>query len=287
MSRSAAPFATLLAVGLVAAGLATPAQAWPFGRRDPAPAQSEAAPAAAPSESAAAPARRPATAAERAQAQRLDPLARAVFWGREVEVSPQDVEARLALARTLRELRRFEEAAQNAQQALVIDPTNVEAMLETGRIHIDRGQAFYAIAPLEQAQAQRPDDWRIPSTLGVAYEQVSRFGDARAAWAQALALSPENPAVLTNLALSHAAAGQPAEAEALLRRAVTQPGATIQMRQNLALVLGLQGRLPEAEQIIRRDLPPEMAERNLEWLRRASASSPSRAGAWDRLREGG
>ncbi len=39
------------------------------------------------------------------------------------------------------------------------------------------------------------------------------------------------------------------------------------MRQNLALVLGLQGRTAEAEQIIRRDLPPELAERNLQWLR--------------------
>ena len=283
MSRSAAPFATVLAAGLIAAGAATPAQAWPFGRRDQAEApaaEAAAAPAAQGTE------RRRATAAERAQAARLDPLARAVFWGREVEVAPQDVEAHLGMARTLRELRRFEEAVQSAQTVLIIDPANTEAMLELGRAHIDRGQAFYAIAPLEQARGLQPDDWRIVSTLGVAYEQVSRFEEARAAWTAALALSPENPAVLTNLALSHAAAGDATQAEALLRRAVAQPGATIQMRQNLALVLGLQGRIAEAEQIIRRDLPPELAERNLEWLRRASADTAARPRTWDSLRAG-
>lgn len=286
MSRSLAPFATVLAAGLIVAGAAGPAEAFPFGRRggDGTPAAQAPATTPAPASTPAAP--RPAGAEQRAQAERLDPLARAVFWSREVEIAPNDVAARLALARTLRELRRFEEAAQNAQQALVIDPGNVEAMMELGRIHIGRGQAFYAIAPLEQARALRPNDWRIPSALGVAYEQVSRFEDARAAWAEALALSPENPAVLTNLALSYAAAGDAAQAEALLRRAVAQPGATVQMRQNLALVLGLQGRLPEAEQIIRRDLPPEMAEQNLQWLRRVSAGGMTRR-TWDQLREGG
>lgn len=287
MSRSAAPFATVLAAGLVAASVATPAHAWPFGRRDRPEAAAET-PAASPAASPAADAgaRRPASAEQRAQAERLDPLARAVFWGREVEIAPQDVSAHLGLARTLRQLRRFDESVQSAQQALVIDPGNVEAMVEMGRAHIDRGQAFYAIAPLEQARAARPGDWRIVSTLGVAYEQVSRFDEARAAWTQALALSPDNPAVLTNLALSHAAGGDPVQAETLLRRAVAQPGATIQMRQNLALVLGLQGRIAEAEQLIRRDLPPELAERNLQWLRQASTGAGGSARTWDSLRSG-
>ena len=60
-------------------------------------------------------------------------------------------------------------------------------------------------------------------------------------------------------------------AEGLLRRAVAQPGATIKMRLNLALALGIQGKMSEAEQIIRRDLPPEVADRNLLWLRNKTA----------------
>ncbi|MBN8247106.1 MAG: serine/threonine protein kinase [Verrucomicrobia bacterium] len=51
---------------------------------------------------------------------------------------------------------------------------------------------------------------------------------------------------------------------------------------SLALVLGVQGKMAEAEQILRRDLPPELAEANLQWLRdrtdsRAQASVPATA----------
>ena len=42
------------------------------------------------------------------------------------------------------------------------------------------------------------------------------------------------------------------------------------MRQNLALILGLEGKLAEAERLERQDLPPELAEANMAYLRAAS-----------------
>ncbi len=212
-------------------------------------------------------ARHPASAEERAAYGRLDPLARSVFWSRETEINPADPVAGVKLAEALRQLGQHEQAAQTAQQVLVSQPANVDAMLELGRAHIARGQAFYGIGALEQARALAPRDWRPLSLLGVAYQQVRRAEDARAAWNAALALSPDNPEVLTNAAMAQATGGDAAGAETLLRRAVAQPAATLQMRLNLAMVLGLQGKTGEAEQIIRRDLPPEMADRNLAWLR--------------------
>ena len=164
-----------------------------------------------------------------------------------------------------------------AQQTLVSQPANIAAMLELGRAHIARGQAFYGIAPLEQARALAPGDWRPLSLLGVAYQQVRRVDDARAAWNEGLRLSPDNPEILTNAAVALTTEGNAPAAEALLRRAVAQPGATLKMRQNLALVLGLQGRVAEAEQIIRRDLPPEAADRNLQWLRDKTAPASATA----------
>ena len=289
MSRKGPAYATVL--GLVALGLAAPAQAqiWPFGRdRDEAPANTaETTQPTTPTAPAQA-SRQPASAEQRAQAARLDPLARAVFWANEVTIAPTDVAAHLQLARAQRELRRFEEAATSSQQALILDPSSRDGQMELARVHIARGQAFYAIAPLEQARAAHPNDWEVASLLGVALDQVSRFDEARAAWAQALALSPENPAVLTNMAMSLAGAGQAAEAEALLRRAIARPGATLQMRVNLALMIGLQGRVAEAEAMLRRDLPPEMVEQNLSWLRRTSSTtpSPSSGRTWDALRGG-
>jgi Flp pilus assembly protein TadD len=211
--------------------------------------------------------RQPASAEERAAYNRLDPLARSVFWSREMEVNPLDPVAGVELAEALRQLGQHEQAAQTARQVLTLQPTNIEAMLEVGRAEIARGQAFYGIAPLEQARDLAPNDWRPLSLLGVAYQQVRRAEDAHAAWHSALAISPDNPNILTNAGMALATSGDAAGAEAMLRRAVAQPTATLQMRLNLAMTLGLQGKMSEAEQIIRRDLPPEAAERNLQWLR--------------------
>lgn len=237
--------------------------------------------------------RTPASAEERAAYGRLDPLARSVFWSREAEINPADPVAGVKLAEALRQMGQHDQAATVAQQVLVTQPQNVDAMLEIGRAHIARGQAFYGIASLEQARALAPGDWRPLSLLGVAYQQVRRPDDARAAWNEALRLSPDNAEVMNNAAMAQMTGGDPTGAETLLRRAVAQPGASLQMRLNLAMALGLQGRLPEAEQIIRRDLPPEAAERNLEWLRSqirpataetaSDAASPAFVRTWSSL----
>ena len=175
MSRKGPAYATVL--GLVALGLAAPAQAqiWPFGRdRDEAPAEpAETTQPTTPTAPAQA-SRQPASAEQRAQAARLDPLARAVFWANEVTIAPTDVAAHLQLARAQRELRRFEEAATSSQQALILDPSSRDGQMELARVHIARGQAFYAIAPLEQARAAHPNDWEVASlSLGWAARACS------------------------------------------------------------------------------------------------------------------
>lgn len=267
MSRTTARIAT---IGLLLAGLALPALA-----------QTPAAPAAAPA------GRQAAAADVRAAYDRADPLARQIFWSDQAEIDPMDPVAGVKAAQALRELGRFDQAAEMAGKVLLMQPTNVEAMLEAGRAHIARGQAFYGIAALEGARNARPDDWRAWSLLGAAYEQVRRADDARAAWAQALALSPDNPDVLSNMAISAMTRGDTAGAEPLLRRAAAQPGASLKVRLNLAMVLGLTGNLAEAEQILRRDLPPEAADRNLAWLReRTGGTGVDQARTWGSLQGG-
>jgi Flp pilus assembly protein TadD len=235
-------------------------------------------------------ARRPATAEVRAAYERTDALSRQIFWSDQAEIDPMDPVAGVRAAQALRELGRFDQAAEMAGRVLVVQPGNVEAMLEAGRAHIARGQAFYGIAALEGARDARPGDWRAWSLLGAAYEQVRRADDARAAWAQALAISPDNPDVLSNMAISAMTRGDAAGAEPLLRRAAAQPGASLKVRLNLAMVLGLTGKLGEAEQMLRRDLPPEAADRNLAWLRDRAGGSAGGGGdpgrTWGSLQGG-
>ena len=266
MCRNLALTATALALVLAAPGLAS-AKA-----KDTAE-TAAAAPAAAP---APAPPRK-ATADQRAQAERLEPLARAAFWAHELEIDPKDAEAGVRLSAALRGLGRTDEAAQAAQSVLVLDPANRAALFELARAYIAAGNGFYAIEPLTRLQSADAKDWRPWSLIGVAYDQVQRPADAEAAWRQALVLSPNNPAVLSNLALHDAARGDTAQAETLLRQAAAQPGATVQIRQNLALILGLQGKLAEAETLTRQDLPPDVADNNLAYLRAARAGDAAPA----------
>lgn len=234
-------------------------------------------PAQSPSPAAAAPARKPADAATRASYDRADALSRSVFWSNEQQINPMDPVAGVRMAQALREMGQFDQAAETAQNVLTVQPANLEAMLEVGRAHIARGQAFYGIATLEQARAAAPRDWRPLSLLGVAYQQVRRPDDAKAAWTEALRLSPDNPDVLTNAAIARMGEGDAASAEILLRRAAAQPTATLKVRQNLALSLGLQGKTAEAEAILRRDLPPEAADANLRWLAERTAAASAAA----------
>lgn len=227
---------------------------------------------------------RKASPQDRAMAQRLDPLARAAFWAKEIQIDGRDAQAGVGLSQALRTLGNYEEALEAAQRILVVEPKNVEALLEVARSQIGRGQGFYAIDPARQAQALAPQDWRPVTLLAVAYELASRSEEAAAAHQSALKLAPENPTVLTNYALYLAGHGDSARAEAILREAAAKPGAEIAVRQNLALILGLEGRLDEAERLARQDLPPEVVESNMAYLRNASA--PSQQRSWDAVRQG-
>jgi Flp pilus assembly protein TadD len=278
-------------LALLASVIALPLAAPAFAGDGPAPVAAAPAPAAATASAATQPAAKPvtprpapakATPEQRAEAERLDPLARAAFWAREVDVDPQDIDAHLKLAKALRALGRFEEAGANADQALVMAPNNYEALLESARARVAANEGFYAIDAAERAEALQPRDWRPVSLLAVALEQTDRDSEALAAHQKALSLAPDNPATLTNLGMYYATHGDPARAEPLLRQAAAAPGAAAQERQNLALVLGLEGRLDEAERLERQDLPPEAVDNNLAYLRADLA--PPHERTWDSLK---
>jgi len=239
-----------------------------------------AAPAAAPQTP------RKATPAERAEMRRADPLTRMAFWSTEAERDGRDVEAGVGLSQALRALGRYDEAADAAASVLIVAPDNYEALMESARANVARGQGFYAIEPGRKAAALQPRDWRPLSLLGVAYEQAKRDDEALAAHRQAVALAPAEAVPLTNLAMHLASTGDLPGAEKLLRQAAALPTATIQVRQNLALVVGLQGRLDEAERLARQDLPPESVDNNLAWLR-AAVGQASASRSYDAVKAGG
>ncbi len=235
--------------------------------------------------SAPAAARRKAGPAERAEVRRMEPLARAAFWSAEVEADPRDAEAGVGLSQALRTLGRYDEAADAVGRVLVATPNDQEALLESARVQVARGEGFFAIEPAKAAAAAAPRDWRPLTLLGVAYEQSKRDDEALAAHRQAVALAPNEAAPAANLAMYLAGHGDLPGAEALLRKAATLPSSTIQIRQNLALVVGLQGRVDEAEKLARQDLPPQVVDNNLAWLR-AALGQGSGTRTWEAVKAG-
>ncbi|MDG2530848.1 tetratricopeptide repeat protein [Caulobacter endophyticus] len=231
-------------------------------------------------------AQRKAGAVERAEARRLDPLARAAFWSAEFEKDPRDAEAGVALSQALRSLGRYDDAVATSGRVLVSHPNDVEALLESARVQLARGEGFFAIEPARSAAAAAPRDWRPQSLLGVALEQSKRDDEALVAHRQAVALAPNEAAPAANLAMYLAGHGDLAGAETLLRKAVAMPSSTIQIRQNLALIVGLQGRVDEAEKLARQDLPPQMVDNNLAWLR-AALGQGSGTRTWGAVKAGG
>jgi Flp pilus assembly protein TadD len=229
--------------------------------------------AASPSPKAAPPAKA-ASPAERAAADRMEPLARATFWAGELSKNPADGEAGVKLATAMRQLGRNQEAYNTVQQVLALKPDDADALLESARDAISGNQGFFAIAPAQAFERLRPKDWRGPSLLGVAYEQTRQPELALAAHQRALALAPDNPAALCNLGMFYASQGDTAQAEALLRKAAALPGATVQVRQDLALILGLKGDLVESERLQRQDLPPDLADANMAYLKAATSPVP-------------
>jgi Flp pilus assembly protein TadD len=229
----------------------------------------------------------PASAQARIEAQRLPVLARAAFWAREVEVAPRDPVAGANLANALRAIGRIEEAQAAADQVLIVHPNDLEALLEAVRARLARNQGFYAIDLAHRAQMIAPTDWRATGLLAIAFEQSEREAEALAAHSTAVALAPRAAAPLANLAMFRAGRGDLPGAETLLRQAVLLPDAGVQVRLNLALVLGLQGRLEEAETLTRRDLPPDMANNNVAWLREALAKPQAGGRSYESLRTAG
>jgi Flp pilus assembly protein TadD len=205
--------------------------------------------------------------AARERVGREDMLTQMAFWANEYERFPNDLEAAQRFAEALRQGGRNERAVQTATEALRRFPEDRPLLLTYGLAQLANGNAQGALRPLALVAAADAQNWRSRSALGVAFDQLGRYTEARQAYQEALTIQPNDPGILTNLGMSHLISGEPAEAEEVLRQAAALPGAPPQARLNLAVAVALQGRFDEAEQLERSDLPPAVVQANMAYLR--------------------
>jgi Flp pilus assembly protein TadD len=197
----------------------------------------------------------------------MDPIAAASFWGSRYNQNPRDVNAAVAYSAALRKIRSNEEAVKVITQAANANPDHHGANLEAGRALVEAGRAFEAVRFLEKAEQLNPQDWRTLSAFGVALDQINEHQLARAKYDVALSFAPGSPMILNNKGLSFALDGDLDAAKMTLRGAAAARGADARVRQNLALVLALKGEMSEAERLARSDLPPQVADQNIDYFR--------------------
>lgn len=197
----------------------------------------------------------------------MDPIAAAAFWGTRYNTDQSNPDVAVSFSRALRKIGSNDEAVGVMQKAATMHPDHGAVSLEYGKVLVEGGRAFEAVRYLETAVAKAPADWRALSAYGVALDQIGEHDAARAKYDRALAMAPGKVILLNNKGLSFALDGNLSMARATLRQAATNAGADARIRQNLALVLALSGEMREAERLARSDLPPMVADNNIDVYR--------------------
>lgn len=196
----------------------------------------------------------------------LDPVAAAAFWGTRYDRNPTDPEAAVRYSEALRKIGSQEDSIKVMQKISSKAPQNPDVAFEFGKSLIEANRAFEAVRHIEMAKANKPNDWRILSAYGVALDQIGQHDLAREQYDYALQLSPMNISLLNNKGLSFALSGNLDRAIATLTKASGNRQASATVRQNLALVMALKGDTGKAEQLARGDLPPSVADNNVEFF---------------------
>ena len=109
-----------------------------------------------------------------------------------LRLQPGDVEVRRALARILYDRGRLTEAIDELKQALALKPLDDDTPRLLSEVLVDAGQMDAALEQARRAVALRPSFGQNQSALGWVLFSAGRFGDAAAAYRRVTQLQPDN-----------------------------------------------------------------------------------------------
>ncbi|MGH6827308.1 MAG: tetratricopeptide repeat protein [Rhizomicrobium sp.] len=141
---------------------------------------------------------------------------------------------------------RFTEAERAYQDAIRLDPGNVQALHLLGVLRLQRGETGPAIALMCRSLAIEPRQALAQRDLGNAYQQAGRPDDALSSYDRALALKPEMADAHNNRGICLAALGRTGEAVTAYGRAIALKPDYAQAYNNRGTALSSLRRLSEA-----------------------------------------
>jgi tetratricopeptide (TPR) repeat protein len=159
---------------------------------------------------------------------------------------PANPAAHNALALKYMASRRFDEAEDELEKALGLQPTDAEAHSNLGTLLQARGRLTDGVRHLEQAARLKPNDDRIRVNLGNGRHAMGDEAAAIGEYRRAVKLNSSNADAHFNLAVLLGPRGHVGEAIAHLRRALEINPRNAEAHRNLSIGLQLQGQVNEA-----------------------------------------
>ena len=166
---------------------------------------------------------------------------------RAVELMPDDAEAHVNMAMTLRALGRGPDALTSLRRALQIEPEHGDALIQAADLASSQGQTQEAIALYRRALRHDPRSAQTQNNLGNAFFELAQYAAAADAYRAALTSNPDDAKIHCNLCNALRLLGQLPSAVASGRRALALNPGLAEAHNNLGLALAAQGEFELAQ----------------------------------------
>jgi predicted Zn-dependent protease len=166
-----------------------------------------------------------------------------------IELEPDAAKAYQYRGWVLERMARRKEAVADYRKALEIDPNPVGVRLALAQVLLEENQLPEALPHLERLYAEVPNDPLVQARLGTARYQQGRMEEARQLMEAAAERLPNDPALQIQLARLDLNEGRADAAERRLRAVLQRDPSDIEASYTLYLAVQAQGRADEASAI--------------------------------------
>ena len=153
-----------------------------------------------------------------------------------IEVDPENATAHGNLGYVLALTERHEEALEESERAIALDPQPSGPWAHRGMSQVALGQVNDGLSSLSRAVRLDPENYHAWNAMGRIYLALGRAQDAELAWASGVAARPDEVDLLVSLAVSLGAQDRLGEAISVLHRATTAEPASARAWAQLGVV---------------------------------------------------
>ncbi|MBD2489828.1 tetratricopeptide repeat protein [Aulosira sp. FACHB-615] len=174
-----------------------------------------------------------------------------------LQIDPRNVEALRQYAKSLTHIQEFEQAFQVFEQALEIDPNNVDTLRNYGTTLGKSGRENEALSIFEKALEIKPRDIKVLFSYSTTLKKLGKNEQLICVFEKLIELDPQNSQLLTKYANALVNNGQHDKAFHVFERSLKIEPSNPRILNSYANVLFSNGRYEKALQIFERSLEIE------------------------------